>query len=187
MEYSIHELPNAILDIVKDKKEYLIHINDLYNMLKDICPDLTIGSEDDNIKSFIKAVSKINDEYNFIFPIITNDSLYIIFSKLSGPALEKKYDGIIPTQLEINSYVDGLNSNVNHYEIIIDRMENQIIQKDNDIMKLKNKIYALESDLILANKIIHKHEEVKSVPNPYSLKYTLFVFLCGFILSAFLI
>ena len=79
MEYNIDQLPNAILDIVKDHENKPLSILYVYDKIKTLCPTVDF-SLTKNFNIFLKTCREINKEYDFVQSFELDGRLHLIYS-----------------------------------------------------------------------------------------------------------
>lgn len=162
MNYEIDQIPYAILDVLKDKKDIPIHISDVYNSVCKCCPTLTLLANSDAANTFFNNVKNINNEYSFIKPLIRNGKLYLIYSYKSTVELEADLYTFIPTDSEIEFFRHNFNLIGVHW------YNNNVL--DSQIYNYEEKIKNLESQLALLkqgkNELTLQKQQILSQPHP---------------------
>jgi uncharacterized protein YdiU (UPF0061 family) len=80
MEYTIDQIPNAILDALKDYKDRPKSIIWVYREIQKLCPSVDFVSSNYNFNTFLKTCREINSIYKFVYQIEIGGRLHLIYT-----------------------------------------------------------------------------------------------------------
>lgn len=79
MEYTINQLPNAILDLLKDSEDKPVKLKNIYDDITTVCPEF-MKSSSYHKEKFSQCVENINKTYDFIHLINYGTEPYLLYT-----------------------------------------------------------------------------------------------------------
>ena len=150
MEYTIQQLPNAILDVMKDYENIPLHISDVLHKTNKLIPTVDLYDRR-YMAQFFSSAKGINNTYKFIHSIYLHNEQYLVYTKNISNI---RRDIEIPdhTKRNISQYAivcDELETLRRDYDQLVDTINScntKLIQKVQDIKKLEDKMQVLSRD-----------------------------------------
>ncbi len=144
MEYTVEQIPNALLDILKDCEDVPIKVKDIYNNIGEKCPQFNKQSSYDNI-NFTKTISEINTTYKNIHLINNGIDPYLVYTKKPITSFLASNNNIFNIGNVSNiQNIDNIIENINteyYNKVVVDYyrlLENyDLLNKSNNILKDK--------------------------------------------------
>ena len=144
MEYTIDQLDNALLDIMKDyKDDELVDTITLYEKIKEVCPNIKTLNSIQAEQIFMDHVININKVYEFITPYVRNGYLFLVKTHPNNKtSCERMYGGYIPRYQEIKSFDSVINYHNDYLSI-----QHKLRMKDNTIKMLEQELNDKKTNL----------------------------------------
>ncbi len=143
MEYTADQFDNAILDVMKDRQEDILHINHVIDEVKKLCPNVNF-SYPTMILRLNSVIKDINEIYDFLHTIEINEDLYVIYSDTLPKDFKDKY---IPKKKEFNNskYDNNITNNYAYYAH--ERVASDLLKTNLELSKIKNDFQVKRSEV----------------------------------------